>query len=342
MNSPSLTESSKDAFLLPYSSASLFSMLLLSACIGSDPGIKNTYRTDRGIFNTRHPKAKMKVTKSLGHDLLYADDCAIVAHSKDDLQRLADILSAATKRFGLKISIKKTEVMFQPAMGSRANILEIKIDDKGLNNVDSFTYLSSNLSSSNSLNKEVSNASLRQVRASYGRLHKRSWKERGLKLETKCTVYRAVVLTVLLYGCESWALCRNHVKLLHQFHQRCLRRILNTKWYYRASNAKVLLQAQMPSIDALLIQPQLRWSGHLLRMRDKRLPKQLFYGELTVGHRPRGRPKLHYNDTLKKYIQKYYIRENNRKLWPQAGLDGGKLSAREQKLMTKKDKVVNR
>ncbi|KAL8588325.1 hypothetical protein ACOMHN_019590 [Nucella lapillus] len=218
---------------------------------------------------------------------------------KDDLQRLTDSLSAATKHFGLTISIKKTEVMFQPSKGSTANTPEIKIDVKVLNNVDSFTYLGSSLTFSNSLDKEISTR-IAKANASYGRLHKRVWNERGLKLETKCAVYRAVVLTALLYGCESWAIYHRHVKLLDQFHQCCLRRILNIKWYHRVSNLKVLLQAQMPSIDAPLTQSQLRWSGHLVRMQDSRLPKQLFYGKLTEGLPPRGQPKLRYKDTLKK------------------------------------------
>jgi len=90
----------------------LFSMMLLSAFKDSDPGIQITYRTDGGILNTQRLKAKTKVTKSLVRDLLYADACAIVAHSEDDLQRLTDSLSAATKHFGLTINIKKTEVIF--------------------------------------------------------------------------------------------------------------------------------------------------------------------------------------------------------------------------------------
>ena len=56
----------------------------------------------------------MKVIKSLVRGL-YADDRAIFVHLEDNLQRLADSLSVATMRFGLTISIKKTEVMFQPA-----------------------------------------------------------------------------------------------------------------------------------------------------------------------------------------------------------------------------------
>ncbi|KAL8597728.1 hypothetical protein ACOMHN_001687 [Nucella lapillus] len=269
----------------------LFSMMLFSAFNDSDPGNQIKYRTDGGILNTQRLKAKTKVTKSLVRDLLYADDCAIVAHSEDDLQRLTDSLSAATKHFGLTISIKKTEVMFQPSKGSTANMPEIKINGTVLNNGDSFTYLGSILSSPNSLDKEISNR-IAEASASCGRLHERVRNERGLKLETKCAVYRAVVLTALLYGCEPWTVYRRHVKLLDQLHQRSLRCILNIKWYHIVSNVKVLLQAQMSSIDALLTQSQLRWSGHLVRMQDSRLPKQLFYGELTEGLRPRGRPKL--------------------------------------------------
>ncbi|KAL8601457.1 hypothetical protein ACOMHN_000399 [Nucella lapillus] len=150
----------------------LFSMMLLYAFKDSDPGIQITYRTDGGILNTQRLKAKTKVTKSLVRDLLYADDCAIVAHSEDDLQRVTDSLSAATNHFGLTISIKKTEVIFQPSKGSTANMPEIKIDGKVLNNVDSFTYLGSSLSSSNSLDKEISNR-IAKASASYGRLYKR-------------------------------------------------------------------------------------------------------------------------------------------------------------------------
>ena len=97
-------------------------MMLLSAFKDSDPGTQIKYRTDGDIFNTQRQKAKIKVIKSLVRNLLYADDCAMVAHSEDGLQRLRDSLSAATKHFGFTKSIEKTEVMFQPAKGSRTNM----------------------------------------------------------------------------------------------------------------------------------------------------------------------------------------------------------------------------
>jgi hypothetical protein len=77
-------------------------------------------------------------------------------------------------------------------------------------------------------------------------------------MEIKCVVYKAVVLSALLYGCEPWTLYRRHVKLLEQFNQRCLRRILNIKWFNKVSNVKVLQKAKMQTIDTLLALSQLK------------------------------------------------------------------------------------
>ncbi|VDL95566.1 unnamed protein product [Schistocephalus solidus] len=57
----------------------------------------------------------------------------------------------------------------------------------------------------------------------------------------------------------------------------------------------------------MLRQVQLRWSGHLVRMEDKRLPKRLFYGDVTEGARRQGGQKRPYKNTLKKSLKQLQI-----------------------------------
>ena len=117
------------------------------------------------------------------------------------------------------------------------------------------------------------------------------WRERGISAHTKIQVYRAVVLTSLLYGCETWTCYRSHIKRLDQFHLRCLRRILNINWEDRVTNQEVLRRAHLPGVKAMIMQAQLRWTGHIMRLDDRRLPKRIFCGELTRGTRQQGGPR---------------------------------------------------
>nr|VZI33301.1 unnamed protein product [Spirometra erinaceieuropaei] len=57
---------------------------------------------------------------------------------------------------------------------------------------------------------------------------------------------------------------------------------------------------------------QLRWSGHLVRMDDERLPKRLFYGEVATGSRRQGGQIRRYKDTLKSSLKCLQINPNNR------------------------------
>ena len=59
----------------------------------------------------------------------------------------------------------------------------------------------------------------------------------------------------------------------------------------------------MEGIHAILLRHQLQWAGHVHRMDDCRLPKRLFYGELSTGKRTTGRPKKRYKDTLKEALK---------------------------------------
>ena len=67
----------------------------------------------------------------------------------------------------------------------------------------------------------------------------------------------------------------------------------------RIPDTEVLERAESESIYALLKRSQLRLAGHVHRMDDDRIPKQLLYGELAEGKRSHGGQKKRYKDTLK-------------------------------------------
>ena len=63
----------------------------------------------------------------------------------------------------------------------------------------------------------------------------------------------------------------------------------------------------MQSIHTLLKLAQLRWTGHVTRMPDERLPKKILYRELQVGKRSHGGQKKRYKDTLKASLKDFNI-----------------------------------
>ena len=54
----------------------------------------------------------------------------------------------------------------------------------------------------------------------------------------------------------------------------------------------------MQSVYTLLKLAQLRWTGHVTKMPEERLPKKILYGELETGKRSHGGQKKRYKDTV--------------------------------------------
>ena len=80
-----------------------------------------------------------------------------------------------------------------------------------LKNVDTFKYLGSCINSAANLDDDVL-CPISRASQAFGCLHTRVWHERGISIKTKLSVYRAVVLPSLLYGCETWTCYRRHTK----------------------------------------------------------------------------------------------------------------------------------
>ena len=292
--------------LAPTLFSMMFSAMLLDAFQDKPDGISITYRTDGKLFNTRRLQATTKVRKTVVRDFLFADDCALSATSEELMQLEMDRFASACNNYGLTISTKKTEVMYQPAPGKPPIQPKISVNAQDLKSVDNFTYLGSTLTTSANIDSEINNRTAK-ASAAFGRLRSNVWERRGISLTTKLKVYQAVVLTALLYACETWTVYRRHAKQLNHFHLSCLRKILRIRWQDKIPDTEVLKKASSPSIYTLLLKAQVRWAGHVVRMDDSRLPKQMLYGELATGKRNVGRPKKRYKDSLKTSLKELNI-----------------------------------
>ena len=292
--------------LAPTLFSMLFSAMLTDAFREENVGIEFRSRTDGGFYKPQRLRTQSKVLLDILRDLLFADDCALSASTAEDMQRMVDLFAQACANFGLTISIIKTEVMFQPAPGEPYVEPHITINGQRLKVTDKFPYLGSVMSNSATIDDEI-NLRVARASASFGRLRDRVWKRRGLSFETKLHVYRAVVLPSLLYGSESWTVYSRHLQKLQSFHMRCLRQILQVKWQDHVPDTEVLQRSKSMSIGSMLMESQLRWSGHIARMPDYRLPKRVFFGELCSGNRSRGRPRKRYKDTLKVALKRCHI-----------------------------------
>ena len=224
---------------------------------------------------------------------------------------------SAFSNFGLTISIKKTEVMHQPAPGAPSQQPSITVNSQELKVVDSFVYLGSTLTRNGQLDKEITTR-IAKASAAFGRLNTRVWRQHGISIQTKLKVYRAVVVSPLLYGSESWTYYRRHVQQLEAFHQRKLRCLVNIKWQQRIPDTEILHRAKISGIEAILVQNQLRWSGHVCRMEDSRIPKQLLYGELCDGRKSVGGQRKRYKDVLHHNLLAAVIKDST---WKTIGQD---------------------
>jgi len=68
-------------------------------------------------------------------------------------------------------------------------------------------------------------------------------------------------------------------------------------------NAQALERASRPTMYTLLRQRRLRWLGHVCRMEDGRIPKNILYGELASSKRSVGRLQLRYKDVCKRDLE---------------------------------------
>ena len=107
------------------------------------------------FFNLRRLLTRTKTLELLIWELFFADDCALRAHTEESLQIVMNHFADAVQAFGLTISLKKTEVMYQKPPQGTYDPPKISIGGHQLNAVDQFTYANSVISIDTTVTKDV-------------------------------------------------------------------------------------------------------------------------------------------------------------------------------------------
>ena len=97
------------------------------------------------------------------------------------------------------------------------------------------------------------------------------------------------MLSVVMYGCESWTVKKAESRRIDAFELWCWRRLLRVPWTARRSNQSILKELSPGcSLEGLMLKLKLQYFGHLMRRVDS-LGKTLMLGG--IGGRRRRVPQ---------------------------------------------------
>ena len=135
------------------------------------------------------------------HKEEFADDVALLASTREAAGIAVRVYKEVDKSFGLTLSFEKIKFMvvgYGVDEGDTLNLPGGSIDW-----VSEFPYLGSLIAESGRAHEEVDRRIASASRA-FGALRQPIFEDPDLSITTKRYIYRACVLSVLLYGSECW------------------------------------------------------------------------------------------------------------------------------------------
>ena len=230
-------------------------------------------------------------------NLRFADDIDGLAGSEEELASLVEQLDRAASAYGMEISAEKTKIMTNNTNGFTS---AIKIQDKPLEEVNSFKYLGSIISDEGSKHEIV--ARIAQTTAAIGKLQT-LWKDKNISLRHKIHLMRTLALSIFLYACETWTLTAELQRRILSTEYRCYRKNLGIRYTDHITNEEIrrrIQQAIGPHDTLLTIvrKRKLKWYGHVSRSTG--LAKTILQGTVRGGRR-RGGQRKRWEDNIKEW-----------------------------------------
>ena len=224
-------------------------------------------------------------------DLDFADDIALMAESEEDLQECTDDVKNVLSKVGLRFNVKKCKVMNVGEMDA-----SIKIGDETIDTVTSFSYLGSTISQDGRSTEEI-HIRIGEANACFGRLYS-IWRL-NIPARIKVRLYESLVLSVLLYGSETWQMRKVDRRRIDGFHHKCLRKILGITYRDRVTNTEIRERTNQKSLAEVICKRRWQWLGHVARMNNSRPPKKVLkWVPAYMPGRGPGHPRMTWRRTL--------------------------------------------
>ena len=227
------------------------------------------------------------------NNIRYADDTVIIADTSEKLQALVDVVKRESEKMGLKINIKKTEVVVASKNPEPPNC-NIIINNTRIKQANNFVYLGSTISQDARPNREIERRIL-IAKNSFNSM-KNLLTNNRMNIQTRVRALKTYIWSTLMYGAESWTLNREMKMKLNAAEMWFYRRMLRVSWRDRVTNEEVLLRVgQRRSLLAELRRRQMSFLGHVIRNEKM---EHLCLSGMIEGRRARGRQRIKYMDTI--------------------------------------------
>ena len=110
----------------------------------------------------------------------------------------------------------------------------------------------------------------------------------SMAMSTKVRLVKAMVFSVVVYGCESWTIKKAEHQRIDVFELWRWRK-LRIRWTARRSNQSIQKEISSGcSLDRLMLKMKLQYFGHLMQRADS-FEKTLMLGKIGSGRRERQR-----------------------------------------------------
>ena len=219
-------------------------------------------------------QAGIKIVGRNINNLRYADDSALMAESEEELKSLLMKVKEESEKVGLKLNIQKMKIM------ASGPITSWQIDWETMETVSDFNFWGSKI-----IADEIKRHLLlgRKAMTNLDSL----FKGRDIPLPTNIHLVKAIVFSVVMYGCDSWTIKKPECQRIDAFQIWCWRRLLRIPWTTRRFNQSILKEISPEySLEGLMLKFKLQYFGHLMQRTDS-FEKTLMLGSIEGGRRSR-------------------------------------------------------